>query len=277
MVTIEQMEFGYKKSKPIYKNFSLQIEEGHVYGLLGVNGVGKSTLLHLITGLLRPSGGEVKFKGQDCSRREVDVLSDVFLLPEEFVLPNLNQGEFVKLYAPLYPKYDQKQFEHWLTEFEVDRSLRIHELSMGNRKKFYLSFAVATGCSLLLMDEPTNGLDIPGKSSFRRLMASAITEDRTCIISTHQGSEVEKILDEILILDPSGLQLQSSVENLCKKLLFTEVSEAVDKENVIYSEPSLHGYRVVLPNENGAESAFSVELLFNAVHRAGDRIKAIIS
>lgn len=277
MVTIEQLEFGYTRKKPVYKDFSLRLEAGHVYGLLGVNGVGKSTLLHLITGLLRPGKGTVSYKGHVCGNRDAEMLADVFLLPEEFQLPNLKQEDFLKLYAPFYPRFNYEQFAHWIEEFEVDKGLRIAELSMGNRKKFYLSFAVASGCSLLLMDEPTNGLDIPGKSAFRRLMASALTEDRTCVISTHQGNEVEKMLDEVIILDRKGLQMQASVETLCKKFLFMEISEVDPTEGVIYSEPSLNGYRVVKPNQNQVESAFSVELLFNAVHRAGSQINEILT
>ncbi len=273
MVIIEQMEFGYTRKKPVYQNFSLRLETGRVYGLLGVNGVGKSTLLHLISGLLRPCKGEVSFKDYTCSDRKVDMLSDLFLLPEEFQLPNIRIPDFLDLYAPFYPRFDRDLFFHWLREFEVDTALSISELSMGNRKKFYLSFAVASGCSLLLMDEPTNGLDIPGKGVFRRLMASALTEERTCVISTHQGNEVEKMLDEVIILDQKGVQLQASVEWICKKLLFTEIAADEHPSGVLYSEPSLNGNRAVLLNANGKESVFSVELLFNAVHRAGERVR----
>lgn len=277
MVTIEHLEFGYKKRKPVYKDFSLRLKAGHVYGLLGVNGVGKSTLLHLIIGLLRPGKGTVSYKGHICGNRDAAMLADVFLLPEEFQLPNLKIDEFLKLYAPFYPRFEREQFVHWMDAFEVDKGLRIAELSMGNRKKFYLSFAVASGCSLLLMDEPTNGLDIPGKSVFRRLMAASLTEDRTCVISTHQGNEVEKMLDEVLILDKEGLRMQASVETLCKKFLFTEISEGDSTDGILYSEPSLNGYRVVKPNVNQNESAFSVELLFNAVYRSGDRINEVLT
>ncbi len=277
MVKIEQLEFGYTRKKPVYTNFDLSLEPGRIYGLLGVNGVGKSTLLHLIMGLLRPCKGEVSYKEYDCKERAAEMLADVFLLPEEFQLPNLKIEKFLDLYAPFYPRFDREQFMHWLQEFEVDYNLRIHELSMGSRKKFYLSFAVATGCSLLLMDEPTNGLDIPSKSAFRRLMASAMTEERTCVISTHQGNEVEKMLDEVLILEKEGLRLQASVEFLCKKLLFVEIAEGEQPEGVLYSEPSPNGYRVVMLNTGLREGAFSVELFFNAVHRVGDRIKEVLN
>lgn len=276
MVTIEQLDFGYTRKKPIYTDFDLHLEPGHVYGLLGVNGVGKSTLLYLISGLLQAESGEVDFKGLPCVERRVEMLTDLFLLPEEFWLPNIQMAEFIAHYAPFYPRFDQDVFTHWLEEFEVEKGLRIGELSMGNRKKFYLSFAVASGCSLLLMDEPTNGLDIPSKGVFRRLMAAAMTEGRTCVISTHQGSELEKMIDEVIILDRKGIQLQASVERICRKLLFSEVSQVESGAQILYSEPSLSGYRVVTPNEHGKESFFSVELLFNAVYRAGDEVRRVL-
>ena len=273
MITIQNLTFGYKRKKPLYENFSFRLETGHVCGLLGKNGVGKSTLLYLICGLLCPQRGEVCFRGTNVFKRLPRQTGDLFLIPEEFDLPKIPLRSFVSVNAPFYPRFDRDLFFHWLREFEVDTAFSISELSMGNRKKFYLSFAVASGCSLLLMDEPTNGLDIPGKGVFRRLMASALTEERTCVISTHQGNEVEKMLDEVIILDQKGVQLQASVEWICRKLLFTEIAADEHPSGVLYSEPSLNGNRAVLPNTNGKESVFSVELLFNAVHRAGDRVR----
>jgi ABC-2 type transport system ATP-binding protein len=214
------LSFGKKQKTPnnrnVFSKLNLTIENDRIYGLLGKNGTGKSTLLYLICGLLRPTAGTVTFDGNETKKRLPDTLRDIFIVPEEFDLPPLSLDEFIKLNAPFYPNFDREVLERCLHDFEMPRFARLDELSMGQKKKVYVSFALAAGTRLLLMDEPTNGLDIPSKSQFRRVVTGAMTDGRTIIISTHQVHDVEQLLDHILIASPAGMLLDSPVADILR-------------------------------------------------------------
>ena len=152
MIEIENITFGYKKKKPIFSNFSLELEQGKVYGLLGQNGTGKSTLLYSLSGLLFPQKGEVKYSGQAVSKRLPSVLQDVFIVPEEFELPDISIEKYVRINSPFYPKFDKKMMYEYLKCFDMPTDIHLGALSMGQKKKVFMSFALATNTSLLLMD-----------------------------------------------------------------------------------------------------------------------------
>ena len=220
MIEIENITFGYKKKKPIFSNFSLELEQGKVYGLLGQNGTGKSTLLYSLSGLLFPQKGEVKYSGQAVSKRLPSVLQDVFIVPEEFELPDISIEKYVRINSPFYPKFDKKMMYEYLKCFDMPTGIHLGALSMGQKKKVFMSFALATNTSLLLMDEPTNGLDIPSKSQFRKFMALGMTEEKTIIISTHQVQDVDKMLEHILIINQNEIMLNQPVSEITDKLSF---------------------------------------------------------
>ena len=187
MITVENLSFTYRKSKrAVLHDFSLSFESGRVYGLLGKNGAGKSTLLYLMSGLLTPKNGKVVFHDTDVRRRLPVTLQDMFLVPEEFELPSVSLVSYVELNSPFYPRFSKEEMIKYLHYFEMDIDIDLGSLSMGQKKKVFMSFALATNTSLLLMDEPTNGLDIPGKSQFRKFIASGMSDDKTIVISTHQ-------------------------------------------------------------------------------------------
>ncbi len=195
MVKIENLSYSYRKSKKaVLSDFSLNLEAGKIYGLLGKNGAGKSTLLYLISGLLIPQKGKVLYRGNDVCKRLPETLSDIFIVPEEFELPNVTLENYVKMYSPFYPKFSEDEMKRCLEVFEMPEKIHLGTLSMGQKKKVFMSFALATDTSLLIMDEPTNGLDIPGKSQFRKFMATAINENRTVVISTHQIRDIDKLI-----------------------------------------------------------------------------------
>lgn len=152
----------------MFTDFSLRLEQNKVYGLLGKNGTGKSTLLYLISGLLRPAAGAVSCDSVATYKRRVETLQEIFLVPEEFDLPSMSLEKYVKLNAPFYPRFSREVLEACLKDFELTTDLKLQALSMGQKKKVFMSFALAANTRYLLMDEPTNGLDIPSKSQFRR-------------------------------------------------------------------------------------------------------------
>ena len=218
MIEIERMSFGYGRKRSLFDGFSLRLGAGNVVGLLGKNGTGKSTLLYLVCGLLRPQKGRIVFKGMNVGSHPAEMLSDVFLVPEEFSLPDIRISQYVKLNSPFYPCFSDETLRRCLSDFELGGDLRLGELSMGQKKKAFMSFALATNTSLLLMDEPTNGLDIPSKSQFRKVVSDGMNEGRTIVVSTHQVADIASLLSHIVIIDDSRLLLDMSVSDITEKL-----------------------------------------------------------
>lgn len=276
MITVENLSFLYRKSKrAVLHDFSLSLEKGRVYGLLGKNGAGKSTLLYLMSGLLTPKSGKVVYHDVDVRRRLPITLQDMFLVPEEFDLPPVLLISYIELNSPFYPRFSKEDMVKYLHYFEMDINIDLGALSMGQKKKVFMSFALATNTSLLLMDEPTNGLDIPGKSQFRKFIASGMTDDKTILISTHQVRDIDKVLDHVLIMDNSRVLLNESTMSICDKLFFTESENRELLQSSLFSTPSIQGNFLLLPNESGEDSEINLELLFNATLAVPERISAL--
>ena len=276
MITVENLSFLYRKSKrAVLHDFSLSLEKGRVYGLLGKNGAGKSTLLYLMSGLLTPKSGKVVYHDVDVRRRLPITLQDMFLVPEEFDLPPVSLISYIELNSPFYPRFSKEDMVKYLHYFEMDINIDLGALSMGQKKKVFMSFALATNTSLLLMDEPTNGLDIPGKSQFRKFIASGMTDDKTILISTHQVHDIDKVLDHVLIMDNSRVLLNESTMSICDKLFFTESENRELLQSSLFSTPSIQGNFLLLPNESGEDLEINLELLFNATLAVPERISAL--
>ena len=267
MIEVNNISFKYAGQKDlVFDDFSLTLEENNIYGLLGKNGTGKSTLLYLISGLLRPKKGSVAFDGVETRLRRPKTLSEIFIVPEEFDLPSMSLKQYVRINEPFYPCFSREVLESCLKDFELTSDVNLNALSMGQKKKVFMSFALATNTKLLLMDEPTNGLDIPSKSQFRKVIAQNMAEDRTLIISTHQVHDVESLLDHILILSPQKLLLNASVAEITDKYVF-EYRSLNEMDDALYAEPSLQGNAVIAPRKaDSAETQVNLELLFNAVN-----------
>ena len=266
MIEVSNISFKYAGQKDlVFDDFSLRLEANNIYGLLGKNGTGKSTLLYLVSGLLRPKKGSVRFDGVETCKRLPETLQEIFIVPEEFDLPMMSLREYVKINRPFYPRFSQEVLENCLNDFELTTDLKLSALSMGQKKKVFMSFALAAGTKLLLMDEPTNGLDIPSKSQFRKVVAQYMTEDRTLIISTHQVHDVESLLDHIMILSQQKLLLDASVSEITEKYTF-EYRTPNEMDDALYAEPSLQGNAVIAPRKaDSPETQVNLELLFNAV------------
>ena len=267
MIQVQNIDFKYPGSKHlVFNDFSLTLEENNIYGLLGKNGTGKSTLLYLISGLLRQQQGSILIDDIPANQRKASVLKDIFLVPEEFDLPKVSLATYVKINRDFYPNFSQEVLDNCLKDFDLPLSLKLNELSMGQKKKVFMSFALATGTRFLLMDEPTNGLDIPSKSQFRKVIANNMTEERTLIISTHQVHDIESLLDHIVIMNQSKLLLDASVSDICEKYTFEYRNPQDMDDTVLYAEPTLQGNAVIAKRQAGdAETQMNLELLFDAV------------
>lgn len=265
MVTLNNLSFRYSRKRDLYRDLSLSLKPGAVYGLLGKNGAGKSTLLKIICGLLFPSGGSVLVNGHIPKRRQPSFLQTVYLIPEEVYVPPISIKKYVGLYSVFYPLFNEKDFYEYLRILEVEDTSKLTTLSFGQQKKFVIAFALACHTKVLILDEPTNGLDIPSKLRFRKLIAAAMNEERLIMISTHQIRDLDNLIDHIVIVDEGKLLMSASLEQIAEELTFKTLPAAPEDEEVYYVEESFLGTSVVMKNTYGEPSKVNLEHLFSAV------------
>lgn len=264
MIEIKNLGFGYQKNKLLFKDLNLNLKKGHIYGLLGKNGAGKTSLLKNIAGLVFPVSGDCKVNNQNPFKREPVFLRDIFYLPEEIFVPDTTADGFVKGTARFYPNFNHHEHTKYLEDFEVPLSSKLNQLSLGQQKKFMISFALACNTSVLIMDEPTNGLDIPSKAKFRKIIANAFTDDQLILISTHQVKDLENLIDSVLILNKQQIVLNKSNEELSSILNFGNIPNS-ELDAVLYYEESFHGTQGISRNKYGVSSRPDLELLFNGI------------
>jgi len=274
MIKIDNLSFFYNKKRPVFEKVSFEMNSG-IYGLLGENGVGKTTLLHIISGLSFPKEGSCKIFEHESAKRHPDMLNKLFFLPEEFQAPALLIKDFIKYNSVFYPDFSESQMDTYLNDFQVEKDRKMSELSFGQKKKTMIAFALALNTPVTLLDEPTNGLDIPSKAQFRKIIASAFDENRCIIISTHQVRDLENLIDPIIILDRNQVLLNNSVEEITKKLLFSYTQYM--PEDTLYCEQTMQGYSSVSVNEYGEESTLDIEALFNTVVNNRAKIKELFN
>lgn len=275
MIQINNLSFSYAPKLTLFERLELALPPGNIYGLLGKNGAGKSTLLKIMTGLLFPRAGNLDVLGFQPKDRHPQFTREIYLVTEEFYLPPLALDRFVSLYSPFYPRFSHGLFQAYINELKIPREIKLSAMSYGQKKNFLLSFGLATDCRLLLLDEPTNGLDIPSKSQFRKIVANAIHDDRSFIVSTHQVRDMENLIDPIIILDEGKIVFFQDYEQITRKLTFTRQSELPDPGSLVYSESSLGSYTVVKENTGTEETKMNLETLFNAVVSNTEKIREI--
>ena len=275
MIRLDHVTFGYSKHKLLFEDLSMSLEPGHIYGLLGKNGAGKSSLLRNMAGLLYPLGGKIEVNGYEPKNRQPGFLQDVFFIPEEINLPAFTITKYLSVASPFYPNFDAKQFQHHIEEFEIPQDNKLTDMSYGQKKKALIAFALAANTRVLIMDEPTNGLDIPSKSQFRKIVSSTLDSDRIILISTHQVRDLDSLIDHIVILENSEILIQHSLDTVSERLYFGTIPNIDDNSNALYFEPSLRGFKAVTENTNHVESRVDLEYLFNAAIKNPARIKKI--
>ena len=266
MLSFSNVSFTYgRRGKEVLSGLSLDFEENGIYGILGKNGTGKSTMLYLAAGLLRPKGGNVTAEGVPTQSRRPETLRELFLVPEEFDLPEVSLRTYVQLNAPFYPTFREDILARCLKSFELGDDLNIGRLSMGQKKKVNISFALAAGTKYLLMDEPTNGLDIPSKKVFREVIAREMTEERVMIISTHQVRDVEQLIDHVVIVNDGTVLLNASTAEIESRLRFEQRAVGSDLSDALFVQQTMRGIELICPNSGNDETPIDLELLFNAL------------
>ena len=274
MITLKELSFSYSRKKEVLDRINLEVGSGHICGLLGKNGEGKTTLLNLLSGQICPDQGSCLVLEEIPSERNARFLQQIFLLPEEISMPEVTAIEYIKMYAAFYPTFRDDICKACVESFEINLSDRLSKMSQGQRKKVAITLALAAHTPLLLMDEPTNGLDIPSKATFRRLVASLIDDNQTVIISTHQVRDLESLIDTVLILDQRQILLNKTLNEIGEKLYFGPL---LPEEKALYSEPTSQGTIGVTARDGKEETAVSLELLFNAAITYPKEIQRIMN
>ena len=274
MITLKELSFSYSRKKEVLDRINLEVGSGHICGLLGKNGEGKTTLLNLLSGQIFPDQGSCLVLEEIPSERNARFLQQIFLLPEEISMPEVTAIEYIKMYAPFYPTFRDDICKACVESFEINLSDRLSKMSQGQRKKVAITLALAAHTPLLLMDEPTNGLDIPSKATFRRLVASLIDDNQTVIISTHQVRDLESLIDTVLILDQRQILLNKTLNEIGEKLYFGPL---LPEEKALYSEPTPQGTIGVTARDGKEETAVSLELLFTAAITYPKEIQRIMN
>lgn len=274
MIQIQNLGFSYG-SVPVLKNITMKLEEGKIYGLLGENGVGKTTLLTLLCGLKDKKTGTITIDGQMPFNREPSLLEKIYYIPDEVSPVHMKAETFAHSSGSFWPEFDMDLFKTIMDEMEVNPQQKMDTMSAGQLKKTYISFALACKPKYIFMDEPTNGLDIPSKAQFRKAVTMHTSEDSTIVISTHQVRDLENIIDPIIILDKQDVLVNASIEKISSKLKFDYGTELHPES--LYCEQLPGGFIQVLPNTDGEETKVNIEALFNAVHAHKDYIKNLLN
>jgi ABC-2 type transport system ATP-binding protein len=276
MIDLKDLGFRYQRAgSGLFEHLNLQLPAGTICGLLGANGAGKSTLLKLLAGLSFPQQGSCQVLGYAPGERLPEFLSEIFLLPEEIFVPQVTAAVYALRHGSLYPRFDQATFDRLLADFAlpIDRNLATY--SYGQKKKFLLAFGLATNARLVILDEPTNGLDIPGKSHFRRALINHFSPERSFIISTHQVHDLQGLIDSVMIIAEGNILLHAPLEILSARLQVEVLQQR--PADALYVDETLGGYRVVRENSSGDEADLDLELLFNLACSTDPRVRQLLA
>jgi ABC-2 type transport system ATP-binding protein len=275
VISIQNLSFGYR-SKNLYQDFNLAIEEPGIYGLFGTNGTGKSTLLKLINGLLFTRSGQCSVAGYNSSKRHPDMLEKIFLIPEEISSPLVGVLKLSEGIAPFYPQFDFAKLSELIEIFSIPKDIKMRDMSYGQKKKAFIAIALASNARYLLLDEPTNGLDIPSKSQFRKVITTLSHPEQIIVISTHQVRDLDSVMNKLIFLNEGRLMLNDSISHIEKQLLFKSFGPNEVMPEVIYSEKSAHGTDAILKNTSGVSNPIQLEVFFNAMMQHELEISAIL-
>jgi ABC-2 type transport system ATP-binding protein len=276
MIDIKNLGFGYGHTgTPLFQDLSVHLSAGTICGMLGANGAGKSTLLKLLAGLIFPGQGRCEVLGYAPGDRLPEFLADIFLLPEEIFVAPVTPATYARRYGALYPRFDHQAYDKLLGDFALPIDRKVTTFSYGQKKKFLLAFGIATNARLLIMDEPTNGLDIPGKSEFRRALIGHFTPERSILISTHQVHDLQGLIDSVIVIAGGRILLNSTLDALTTRLQMQLEQRVPD--DALYAHETLEGFRVIRENTSGIEAELDLETLFGFATTGSTRLQQVLA
>ena len=202
-------------NKEILKDINLSIQSGKIIGLLGKNGVGKTTLIKLINDLLTPTSGEILINGQKIGVETKKVIS---YLPERTYLnKQMKVSEVISYFEDFYDNFDSKKAKKLLKDLDLDINQKLSKMSKGMQEKVQLVLVMSRSADLYILDEPLGGVDPATRDYILDTILSNFNENASVIISTHLISDIEKILDEVIFIDKGQIVLQSDADKLRNK------------------------------------------------------------
>lgn len=276
MIHIETLGYRYSKKAHIFNDLNVSFAPGNIYGLLGKNGAGKSTLIKNMTGMLFPTEGTCEVFGATPKKRTVSFLKDLFFVPEEYYLPNVTIQELVKVYKDFYPRFDTHQFDTYCNEFKIEKTKKTTQLSLGQKKKILLGFALSANTKVLIMDEPTNGLDIPSKITFRNMIKDSFKEDRIVIITSHQVRDLDELINAIIIMNQGEILLDEDKDHIANRLQFELSDTPKNEHEVLYQEKVSTGFASIKENTTQTKGYVDIEVLFNAILADPNTITSVL-
>jgi len=210
-------------------NISFEIPAGRIIGLIGPNGSGKTTTLKAALGLI-PFEGELKVLGMDPRTHRDELMEQVCFIADVAVLPRwIRVREVVDFVAGVHPKFDRGKAERYLANTKLKPSMKVKEMSKGMIVQLHLALVMAIDAKLLVLDEPTLGLDILYRKQFyQNLLEDYFDENKTIIVTTHQVEEIEHILSDLMFIREGRITLSASMDEISER--FVEVM--VPAENV---------------------------------------------
>ncbi len=216
------------KNKLALDNTEFNIEAGKIVGLIGPNGAGKTTALKAMLGLI-PFEGELKVLGRDPRTQRDELMNDVCFIADVAVLPRwIRVGQAIEFVAGVHPRFDRARCERFLANTQLKPNMRVRELSKGMIVQLHLALVMAIDAKLLVLDEPTLGLDILYRKQFyQRLLEDYFDEQKTIIVTTHQVEEVEHILTDVMFIRDGKIVLQAPMEDVGAR--YVEVLVGADK------------------------------------------------
>lgn len=268
MITFNNLCYRYPKGPEALSDITAAISPG-IHLLLGENGTGKTTLLHIIAGLLYPTAGSVEVDGMSPRLRQPALLEKIFFLGDDMTLPGGTALAFAhtaaKAYAGLLADY--------LARFGLTGRERLDRLSLGNRRKSLIAVALALRTQVLLLDEPANGLDIGSKETLGRMLAEAAGDNRTIIVSTHVTHDFHNIFDGVIALRRNRLQLAATLTDILSAVAFT--AGMIPPVEAIFTHQSAGLFRSITAAGADTETDIDYNLLYMALQ--SDRADIITS
>jgi ABC-2 type transport system ATP-binding protein len=219
IVDVKNLTKTYKKNRGI-KNLTFSIEEGEIFGFIGPNGAGKSTTIRTLLNFIYPTSGSATIFGKDIIKHSKEIRQNVGYLPSEVhYYDDMKVIDLLKYSAGFYKKFNPKRMKELAERLDLDLHKKIEDLSFGNRKKVGIVQALLHEPKLLILDEPTGGLDPLMQNTFFELLAEEREKGTTIFFSSHILSEVQKMCDRVAIIKEGELVKVETIENLTKKNL----------------------------------------------------------